>query len=164
MGGKAHKKSIKVSTKKAAQKGRPAHFDTPEQLEQYADEYFATCKPSFLMVNGKVALDKAGQPIVEINPPTVTGLALYLGFESRQSLYDYLKKPAFSYTIKKIISRIEDFAEHQLFANAKPTGAIFWLKNHGWKAEEETKQDVNVSASISEFSVDKFLEKFNAEK
>lgn len=151
-----HKKTVKL--------GRPAFFDTPEQLQEAIDKYFETCKPTVLEVNGKPVLDKSGQPVIELNPPTVSGLALSLGFANRQNFYEYGKKELFNYTVKKAIARIENFAEHQLLTNQKPTGAIFWLKNHGWKAEEIREQRIDLKGSISNFSVNQFLEKFNAEK
>lgn len=147
------------SSKKAARKapakqpiGRPAMFRTPEEMQAKIDKYFATCKPSFLMIDGQKVLDGNGNPVVEENPPTVVGLALFLGFESRQSLYAYAKKPDFSYTIKTAVSRMEEYAERNLFEKAKPTGSIFWLKNHGWTAEE--KKDVNLGGSLTALNLD----------
>jgi hypothetical protein len=63
--------------------------------------------------------------------PTVTGLAHYLGFESRQSLYDYKDRESSSYTIKRAILKIEQKHEENLFSN-NATGSIFWLKNRDW--------------------------------
>jgi hypothetical protein len=56
--------------------GRPAHFETREQLEKAIQDYF-----------DKTVADKG---II-----TITGLAYYLGFESRQSFYDYEKHEVF---------------------------------------------------------------------
>lgn len=151
--GKTHKKVQQAkATRKAATDGtakrpvgRPAMFQTPEEMQVQIDAYFASCMPTFLRIDGNVVPDKNGNPIVEYNPPTITGLALYLGFEDRQSLYDYASKKEFSCTVKKAIARMENYAERELFNNPKPTGAIFWLKNHGWKAEEDTKADVKTT-------------------
>lgn len=151
--GKTHKKVQQTkATRKAATNGtakrpvgRPAMFQTPEEMQVQIDAYFASCMPTFLRIDGNVVPDKNGNPIVEYNPPTITGLALNLGFEDRQSLYDYSTKKEFSCTVKKAIARMENYAERELFNNPKPTGAIFWLKNHGWKAEEDTKADVKTT-------------------
>lgn len=153
-----------VTRKKAVKTGRPALFSTPEQLQAKIDQYFETCKPTYLEIDGKPALDKNGNRMVDVNPPTVTGLALFLGFVDRRSMYDYSAREDFSLTIKKAIARIEKFAEHQLLTNQKPTGAIFWLKNHGWRAEEIREQRIDLKGSVSSFSVNQFLEKFNAGK
>ena len=67
-----------------------------------------------------------------IKVPTICDLCLYLGFESRQSFYDYEKKEGFAYTIKRARLLIEREYEEQLQTNT-PTGAIFALKNFGWK-------------------------------
>jgi hypothetical protein len=69
-------------------------------------------------------------------PLTITGLALYLGFASRQSLEDYEKKPEFSYIIKNARLRVENGYEKCLFTR-NATGAIFALKNMGWKDKQE---------------------------
>ena len=81
-----------------------------EDLEKIIEEYFLT------------------------NPdkPTVTGLAHFLGFESRQSMYDYKEREQSSYTIKRAILKIESLHEKNLYGTA-PSGSIFWLKNRDWK-------------------------------
>jgi hypothetical protein len=61
---------------------------------------------------------------------------LWLGFESRQSFYDYEKEGEFSYTIKKARLRIEERYEQRLHGNS-PAGAIFALKNFGWTDRQE---------------------------
>jgi len=63
--------------------------------------------------------------------PTVTGLAHFLGFESRQSMYDYKEREESSYTIKRAILKIESLHEKNLYGNT-PSGSIFWLKNRDW--------------------------------
>ena len=103
--------------------GRPLKFQTAEQLEKAIDRYF-------------------DERVDELNPPTVAGMALFLGFDDRRSLYKYGERPDFFHTIKKAISRIEAYAEAQLYIGKNTTGAIFWLKNHGWK--DKTVQDLNV--------------------
>lgn len=76
---------------------------------------------------------------------TWTGLALYLGFESRQSLEDYKKKEGFSYSIKKALTRIEALYEQRMIKSNNPSGSIFALKNFGWK----DKQEVDMTAKVS---------------
>jgi len=69
-------------------------------------------------------------------PPTMAGLAYALGFESRQSFYDYEKEPEFSYTIRKARLTIENVYEKNL-QGTTPTGSIFALKNLGWTDKQE---------------------------
>ena len=104
--------------------GRPPIWDNPEAFAKKVDEYF-----------------ESGEII------TWSGLALYLGFESRQSLEDYKKKPEFSYPIKKALLRIESFYE-QSIQSRNPAGAIFALKNFGWKDKQEVEQSGNSSITV----------------
>lgn len=126
--------------------GRPAMFRTPEAMQAKIDEYFSSKVGQFPLLDrdGKQVYTKSGVPLFEEEPPTVAGLALFLGFADRQSLYEYKDKPAFTCTVKRAITRIEQYAERGVMTRDKPTGNIFWLKNHGWKAEEETKLDVSL--------------------
>jgi len=96
--------------------GQPAKYSSPQELKEKADEYF------------KEAIEK-GWKI------TVTGLALWLGFESRQSIYDYEKHGEFSYIIKNARMKVENAYESRLYDN-NAGGAIFALKNMGWRDEK----------------------------
>jgi hypothetical protein len=101
--------------------GRPAVWEDPEAFDKAVDEYFDLRRE-------------------EKEPPTWTGLALHLGFESRQSLQDYKEKEGFSYPIKKALARIEDTYEKALF-NKNAAGPIFALKNFNWKDKQEIAHD-----------------------
>ena len=74
------------------QRGRPRKYETAEELEVEIVKYFQS-----FVYNG------AGEIIGK--KPTVAGLALALGFESRQSIYDYAEEGAFSYIIKKAFTK-----------------------------------------------------------
>ena len=74
-------------------------------------------------------------PINEENI-TITGLALYLGFDSRTSFYEYGKKEEFMYIIKRARLVDENRYENNLYSNAC-TGAIFALKNMDWHDKSE---------------------------
>ena len=127
--------------------GRPPLFKTVEELQKKIDEYFATeCKDEVWRdeETGELIFDNKGHLVIKYNPPTVSGLALFLGFCNRLSLYDYEEKSEFTDTVKRAIAKIENYAERQLFIG-NSTGAIFWLKNKGWKdkteVEDLTKRD-----------------------
>ena len=96
--------------------GRPPMWDNAEAFAEAVDKYF----------DGNES-------------PTWTGLALHLGFESRKSLHDYSLKPEFSYSVKKALLRIENEYEKNI-SSKNPTGAIFALKNFGWKDKQEIEQ------------------------
>ena len=78
-------------------------------------------------------------------PLTVSGLALALGFTSRQSLLNYEWKEEFVDTIKTAKLRLEEYNENCLYSRDTPTaGVIFNLKNNYWRKDQsqiETKQD-----------------------
>ena len=61
--------------------GRPKIYDNPEELQDAVDLYFEETSPTEV---------------------TITGLALFLGFADRQSLYDYEKNDQFSCIIKRV--------------------------------------------------------------
>lgn len=137
-----------------AKQGRPLKFATPEELEAKINEYFSTCgRQRIKNSDGTDAvewIDGEIVPVYKEQHPTVSGMALYLGFSCRQSLYQYSDHDGFYDTIKAAISRIEQYAEERLMDGGRPTGAIFWLKNHGWRDEKfldatvkESKRDLS---------------------
>ena len=67
---------------------------------------------------------------------TITGIALFLGFESRQSLYDYEKMEGYSYIIKRARLFVERDYEKGLKTQYS-SGSIFALKNMGWTDKQE---------------------------
>lgn len=125
--------------------GRPALFKTAEDLQKQVDEYFQVGRNTRQVVIGK----DSNKQVIEIPVPTITGLAEYLGFESRQSIYDYEKVDEFSYTIKRARLRIERHYEESLQLNA-PTGAIFALKNLGWEDKQHTDVTSKISIKLNE--------------
>lgn len=140
MGEKKTKKTAVKSTKKATGKpGRPRLYSTPEKLQKEIDKYFAE-----QVGVTTIGIAKDGTPITQIKAPTISGLNYFLGFCDRRSLDEYETRPGFSATVKRAKLRIHQFAEQQLFENGKPTGAIFWLKNNGWRAEETVSQEVTL--------------------
>lgn len=95
----------------------------------------------------------------QTNPekPTISGLALHLGFADRKSLMDYIdREDEFSLPIKKAVGRIEEEHEKRLYGE-KCTGSIFWLKNKGWTDSHDvtsggkpiTPQTVDFSSLIA---------------
>lgn len=103
--------------------GRPPIYDSPEKMQADIDIYFAS-----------------------VTKATITGLCLELGFESRQSFYDYEEKEDFSYIVKRARLRIENYYELNLTEN-NVTGSIFALKNMGWKDKTET--DFNGTLAVT---------------
>lgn len=117
--------------------GRPPKYTCKEEIEGKIDEYFTACEGKPYVVDGKVMTDKMGYPIIlGKRPPTMTGLALSLGFKSRQALISYEGKKEFADTITRAKSRVELYTEEQLFTRDGANGAKFSLQNNfkGWDA------------------------------
>ncbi len=122
--------------------GRPPKFSSVKKMQEKIDEYFAKCEGEVLK-NGKnePLLNKHGQAvIVGRKPPTMTGLALHLGFQSRQSLLNYESKDErFLDTITRACARVEQYTEEALFDKNTAAGAKFSLANNfkGWKERQD---------------------------
>lgn len=128
--------------------GRPPVFKSVQDLQNKIDEYFFFIQGEYDEVDG---VDEIGNATTVKNysrnaeNPSLTGLALYLGFESRQSVYDYEKNGDFSYTIKRARLRVE-CAYEQALLSKNSTGAIFALKNFGWSDKLDVTSDIKITA------------------
>ena len=121
--------------------GRPPRYKTAEELEEKIEEYFESCGPVYAKdssTENVIINEKTGAPVmVEYKHPTMTGLALWLGFSGRKALHDYKCKKQLSNTIMRARARIEEHAEQMLYDSKTAKGAEFNLKvNFGWSAEE----------------------------
>lgn len=117
--------------------GRPAKYKSAEKLQQKIDEYFK---------NPPTISKKVGDEVMEVPCLTITGLVLFLGFSDRRSFYDLEKKEEFSHTIKRARTFIEHEYEKQL-QSGNTTGAIFALKNFGWKDKIEQEHSGRLDGS-----------------
>lgn len=126
-----------------AEVGRPPMFNNPEEIEDKVRAYFEKGVKMKTVVLGPP--NKRYE--IQVAVPTITGLCLFLGFESRQSFYEYELKPEFTYTIKKARLLIESEYEEMLQAG-NTAGAIFALKNFGWTDRQEIDQKTEHSGSV----------------
>ena len=125
---------------------RPLKYKTVKALAAAIDKYFESCEGRPLTdEKGAVVVDKHGQPVlVGARPPTVTGLALALGFASRQALINYQAKPEFNDTIMRAKTRCEEYAEARLYDRDGSRGAEFSLKyNFRWGEQQQEKENVD---------------------
>lgn len=133
--------------------GRPPKYKTKEELQQKIDAYFEGCKGEILKgADGKPMVDKYGVPIVVgARPLTITGLALSLGFTSRQALLNYQGKPEFVDTVTRAKAIVEQYAEERLYDKDGANGAKFSLANNfdGWKEKQQIEADVNSDVTIN---------------
>ena len=123
--------------------GRPPIFTSSDQIIDLIDKYFDDCKGTPLTdKEGEIVLNKYDQPImINSKPPTVTGLALALGFNSRTTLLNYQDKPEFMNTITQAKARVEEYAESRLYDRDGANGAKFSLANNfkGWSEKNQTE-------------------------
>jgi len=106
--------------------GAPRKYKTVKELQSKIDDYFDT---------------------EEVY--TITGLALHLNYTSRLALIrieGYDKE--YRNTIKRAKLRVEHSYEKRLI-KTNSTGAIFALKNFGWKDTQQIEQSGSTEVKIS---------------
>ena len=122
--------------------GRPRNYTDTAVMIKDIEEYFESCLPQPLLnpKTDKPYLDKNNNVIMHQGDKlTITGLALALGFNSRQGLYDSIaRNDDFSVIIKNAMTYVENGYEKLVQGNS-PTGAIFVLKNMKWKDKTEVE-------------------------
>jgi len=113
--------------------GRPPKFEDWEVMHKKIHEYLEWEE---INSKGKYAL---------------AGLALFLGFATRDSLYDYEKKSEeFSYIIKRFKLFLTYYHEQKLTWAGSFQGSFVWLKNFGGYSDESTQNQnvINYTASF----------------
>ena len=99
--------------------GRPRIIETPELFDEMVDAYIQECKDTEQVI-------------------TLTGLIIALGLSGRQALDNYGNYDGFVDSVKRAKLFIEHTYEQKLHGTS-PTGAIFGLKNMGWKDKHEVE-------------------------
>ena len=110
--------------------------------------FFGPMSRIFIEMTLKDKIDKYFESLITedgTNPATFSGLALALGYVSRQSLWENATsgKPI-SLPLKKAMLKIESKYEERLQHNSC-TGAIFALKQRGWKDTQEIEHSGQVT-------------------
>lgn len=126
------KTTKKVKTKKATPKRKAKQpgqvtkafkFATPAEMQAKIDDYFK--KPP----TRKATI---GQTSFDVPCITIMGLVLHLGFKDKGDFYNQAKRTGFEPVVATARSRVEHEYE-KLLQGQNVTGAIFALKNFGWK-------------------------------
>lgn len=121
--------------------GRKPRYTSAEEMNEKIEVYFTACQGTVLKdpETGQLIMDKFGRPIiVDAEPPTVTGLALALGFSCRGDLLMYQGKKEFNEIITRAKSRVEAYTESRLFDRDGANGARFSLScNFKWGEEKK---------------------------
>ncbi len=119
-------------------------FKSVDDLCRLVDEYFKS-------IEGEYRLEEKPQkkpddapviqkvPIREAEPPTMAGLALHLGFNSRDEFDKLEKGGKYAAVLKRARLRVEVAYEKKLHQQSS-SGALFALKSMGWNDKPEDKQ------------------------
>lgn len=135
-------------------KGQKRRFVSPQHLQSMVDEYFESCNGPLIDRYGNLVYDKDGHLVkTQVEPWTVSGLALYLGVSTMtlkkyregkvDALLDEMRVDTddimtFSRVVLKAKQRIEGYAEKRLYDRDGQQGARFVLDNaFGWVARKE---------------------------
>ena len=135
-------------------KGQKRRFMSPQHLQCMVDEYFESCNGPLLDRYGNLVYDKDGRLVkTQVEPWTVSGLALYLGISTNtlkkyrqgriDSLLDEMRVDTddymtFSSVVLKARQKIEGYAEKRLYDKDGQYGARFVLDNaFGWLSKKE---------------------------
>ena len=122
---------------------RKPRYESVEQLEEKIEAYFESCKGELLRdKDGRIVFNqKDGTPIwVGRRTPTIPGLALALGFSSKQSLYDYKAKKEFLDSISRAQTRVEQYTAERLFDRDSQRGAQFALE-YGFRYRRDAESE-----------------------
>lgn len=124
---------------------RPRIYESVEELDKAIDDYFYPMTWTEMQTGAGIIKSEPFKSTTRISKPTVTGLALALGFADKTTLYEYRDRDEFSYSVKRALMMIENYHEEGLSEN-NVAGRIFALKNMGWKDKSES--DVNLNGGV----------------
>jgi hypothetical protein len=110
------------------------YFKSAQILEALISEYFGDAVDS----SRENKLAKAKKSETASGSFTFAGLALHLGFSSRQEMEKYEHKGKFAQKVKRARLRVTADYEKKLHVSSS-TGAIFALKNSDWSVRPEPK-------------------------
>lgn len=134
-------------------RGRPALYDNADELQTEIDKYFKWIQGEKGKRKEKVktwdsksqrhrtTLEEIEYWIRMPEPPTRTGLVLFLGFSSNTALVEQEQKgDDFKYVIARARARVEMSYEVDLRNKDASRGSQFALSNMGWKNRTDTQQ------------------------
>jgi hypothetical protein len=119
-----------------------SNFTTAIKLTNHIDAYFDYIDGEYRHENKPVkgqqqsAAEQKKICVREPEPATIAGLALFLGFSSRQAFDDYEQTGEFAPILKQGRLRVEAVYEKKLHQQSS-AGAIFALKSMGWNEKVE---------------------------
>lgn len=138
-------------------RGRPPKYKSGADMQKVIDAYFLSCQGEIARnEDGTIRLDRYGRPVITgSRPPTVTGLALALGFATRKSLLDYQGKKEFKAVVCTAKLRVEEYAERQLYDRSGYLGARFTLlQNFKWREQPLESSEGTAAIGVNIICVD----------
>lgn len=157
------KDSKKPSRKRAPKKKATSRnilakndIKTPLQLQKKVDEFFKEHEPEKVKDDdGKYVINRFGNIVTIMNPPTITGLALHLGYSTPDSFKNpegiFKTNKEFEEIIKRAKAKIgNELNKAGLMNNLNPKLVMMNLAcNHGMVEKKEVKLDAKVT-TVSE--------------
>jgi len=139
-------------------RSKPPKF-TATKLNQLIDAYFIHINGEYHLETKSAKITKTTTGAADIKvwdrqpePATITGLALYLGFSSRQAFDDYEVTGKHALLLKRGRLRIE--AEYEKKLHQQPaSGAIFALRSMGWNEKPEDRQITDKSSKTLQVKI-----------
>ena len=115
-------------------------FTTAKQLNNRIDHYFnLSGEPPKSEKKSKSSTETAELTETSFSEPaTISGLALYLGFNSMAHFEEYEQNGNFAATLQRARLRIQAMYERRLMQQS-PAGAMYALKSFGWDERNENK-------------------------
>lgn len=111
-----------------------------DEVKKRINTYFESRYGQVLDRNRNPVYDAEGNPIYEIiRPPTLSGLALAIGLESREALTTFTSNKSILREINKAILQVEEYAEERLFSKESNTAGIklyLAVNFRRWSGEE----------------------------
>ena len=122
--------------------GRPPKYDDPAEMEKKIAEYL-----EWEDQWKKPTAKGEGKGIY-----TLEGCALFLGFATLKSMYDYEKRsPEFLYTLNRFRMFLTHWNVQKLYWGGTFTGSQFWLKN---KADYSDESTLNQNTVVREIKIE----------
>ncbi len=123
---------------------------TCAELEKRIQKYFSSRLALQYGKNGELLVDTKGKPIKKQELPyTLTGLALALGLDSRDALFEF-KDEKMQRTVKMAIMKIEEYAEEKLFSKEAFSGVKLFLAVNFDRWQEKDTDEIDDEYIIPE--------------
>ena len=123
---------------------------TAVELEKRIQKYFKSRLTHQYGKSGELLKDSKGKAIKKQELPyTLTGLALALGLDSREALFEF-KDLEMQRIVKMAIMKIEEYAEEKLFSKEAFSGVKLFLTVNFERWQDKDTDDIDDEYTIPE--------------